>query len=57
MGFPVRNASDPETGYFVYAVSGDPLPGSDGVYEACQRTPVDDATAIMAVAESWVHVR
>jgi hypothetical protein len=50
MGFPVRNASLPERGYFVYAASGDPLPGPDGfgVYTAAA-TPVDDATAIIAV--------
>jgi hypothetical protein len=50
MSFPVRNNSLPNRGYFVYAMSGEPLPGpdSDGVYLAAN-APVDDATAIMAV--------
>jgi hypothetical protein len=48
MGFPVINHSKVERGYFVYAATGDPLPGSGGIYEAAG-PPVDDSTAILAV--------
>ena len=49
MGFPVINHSDAARGYFVYFKTGEPLPGSGGVYEAAT-APVDEATAIVAVA-------
>ena len=48
MSFLVVNHSKVERGYFVYAATGDPLPGSGGIYEAAS-APVDDATAIIAM--------
>jgi hypothetical protein len=48
MSFRVVNLSEDARGYFVYAATGERLPGSGGVYTAAN-TPVDDATAIRAV--------
>ncbi len=48
MPFEVINHSAIERGYFVYAATGLPLPGSGGIYEAAS-APIDDSTAIIAV--------
>lgn len=53
MSFDIKDLSVAGSGYFVYAATGDPIPGPDpsGVYTAAS-APIDDATAIQAVANT-----